>query len=179
MIGHRNCVVVVVLLMMLLILDRWNNGRRGLEKMMMMIGVVGGGGGELMLDSSMIHRCGRGTGTAVATGKMKRLGFTSIQFPRNFVILTTDERLSLVIFPSKKLSSEVQSLIRKKIKKKKMSIHATRESCENTKQNNLKKCKKKRTEKLTGAVIGDGDGAHGDMGKDSIDDEDDDDDEVL
>ena len=75
MIGHRNCVVVVLLMMLLLlILDRWNNGRRGLE-MMMMIGVVGGG--ELMLDSSMIHRCGRGT--AVATGKMKRFGFTSIQ----------------------------------------------------------------------------------------------------
>ena len=110
-------VVVVVLLMLLLILDRWNNGRRGLEKMMMMIGVVGGGGGELMLDSSMIHRCGRGT--AVATGKMKRLGFTSIQFPRNFVILTTDERLSLVIFPSKKLSSEFQYLIIKNNKKKK------------------------------------------------------------
>jgi len=43
----------------------------------------------------------------------------------------------------------------------------------------IQNTKNERTEKLTGAVIGDGDGAHGDMGKDSIDDEDDDDDEVL
>ena len=44
---------------------------------------------------------------------------------------------------------------------------------------NKKNVKKKETEKLTGAVIGDGDGAHGDMGKDSIDDEDDDDDDEV